>query len=185
MKLYVSSRKKETKATIKDIRRAGNIPAILYSKGEAGKELTIDGNEFKKLLNKIEAGTLSSIVFDIEVDGKKTKALVKDIQYHVVTYNILHIDFIELFDDVPVTLNIPLKCIGSSDCAGVKAGGVLRQVLRHLKVRTLPKHIPSHFNLDVKNLGLGQAVRLSAIKIPETIRPMENLKVVAAVVGKR
>jgi large subunit ribosomal protein L25 len=185
MKLNVSSREKKTKATVKTIRREGNIPAILYSKGAEGKELIIDGIEFQKLLNKIERGTLSSIVFEIEVDGKKTKALVKDIQYHVVTYNILHIDLIELFDDVPVTLNVPLKCVGAADCAGVKAGGVLRQVLRHLKVRTLPKHIPSHFDLDVKKLGMGQAVRLSAIKIPETVRPMENLKVVAAVVGKR
>lgn len=185
MKLNVTKRDSKAKSTTKAIRREGNIPAVLYSKGEAGKEVVVDGIEFKKILNKIESGTLSSIVFELELDGKKVKALIKDIQYHVVTYNILHMDLIELYDDVPVTLNVPLKCVGAMDCVGVKAGGVLRQVLRYLKVRTLPKHIPSHFDLDVKNLGLGHAVRLSAVQIPKTVRPMENLKVVAAVVGKR
>ena len=97
----------------------------------------------------------------------------------------IHLEFIELSDDVPVTLNVPIELMNIPECAGVKQGGVLRQVVRHLKVRCLPKNIPSHFELDVKEVGMYEKRRLSDISLPETVEPRMGLKTIAVVVGKR
>ncbi len=185
MKLKVAHRSAERKSDAKKLRREGNIPAILYSKGEKGKDIVVDGIEFKKILNTIQPGTLSSKVFSLEIDGKEVKALLKDIQYHVTTYNVLHLDFTELHDDIEINVKIPIVCTGAMDCAGVKLGGVLRQVIRHLKVRTLPKNIPDAFEIGVKNLGLGQTKRLSDIKLPSNVSPIGSLEEVAVVIGRR
>ncbi len=185
MELTVAARTAGKKSEAKKIRREGNIPAVLYSKGEKGKEVIVDGNAFKKGLNKIKKGTLSSKVFTLTVDGKKVKAIIKDIQYAVTTYNILHIDFEELHKDAPVTLNIPLTFTNAIECAGVKLGGVLRQVIRHVKVRCSPNDIPDQFSIDVRDLVVGQSVRLNKLKIPKGVTPVIDLKEVAVLVAKK
>ena len=185
MELTVKTREKGKKAATKDIRRAGNIPAILYSKGEKGIEIEVDGRELQKLLNKVESGTLSSKVFKLKIGKETKKAILKDIQYHVTTYRMLHLDFVELFDDLPVMIKIPIKCKNEMDCAGVKLGGVLRQTLRHVRVKTLPKNIPDVFEIDVKSMMMGQSKRLSEITIPEGVSPVESLDNIAVVIGRR
>lgn len=185
MKFQVTKRPAGKKSETRRIRREGNIPAVLYSKGDKGLELIIEGIPFKKLLDTIESGTLSSKKITLEIDGKEVPALVKDIQYHPTTYQILHLDFEELHDDIDVTLNIPLKMAGAVDCAGVKLGGVLRQVIRTVKVRCKPRDIPSRFDLDVKQLGLGQSLKLSSLSIPPGVEPRCSLKEVAVVVSRR
>ncbi|MFN0064812.1 MAG: 50S ribosomal protein L25/general stress protein Ctc [Chlamydiales bacterium] len=185
MELTVSGRKKGKKSEISEIRRTGNIPAVLYAKGAQGKEVTVDGGEFKKILRNIEPGTLSSQIFELNVDGKKVKTIVKDVQYRITTYDILHLDFLELNDDVPVTLNIPIRCKGAVNCAGVKLGGVLRQVIRAVKVKTLPKNIPAQFEIEVQSMGLGAAKRLSEISFPQGVTPLANLKEIAVVIARK
>ncbi|MBS0623086.1 MAG: 50S ribosomal protein L25/general stress protein Ctc [Verrucomicrobia bacterium] len=183
MKFHVKNRQAASKSVTKQIRREGNIPAVLYSKGEKGKEITVDGIVFKKLLDSIEPGTLSSKVLTLDLEGKEIKAIVKDIQYHVTTYRVLHLDLEQLHDDTPVSLNIPIKCVGGVDCVGVKLGGVLRQIIRYVKVRALPKHIPAHFELDVRQLGLRQSMRLSSLSVPAGVELRSDLKEVAVVVN--
>lgn len=185
MKLTVANRTAGKKSEIKNIRREGNIPAVLYSQGKKGKEFVVDGAEFRKFLNTLEPGTLSSKIFTLEIGGKAARAIIKDIQYDVTTYNIMHLDFAELHEEVEVTLNIPVKCINAVVCTGVKEGGVLRQVIRQMKVNCLPKNIPSHFELDVQNLGLGQALKLKDISIPDNVRPVVELKQIAVIVARR
>lgn len=185
MKLAVTKRTEEKKSELGRLRREGGIPAILYSKGEEGRKLVVSGNAFKKMLAKFPKGTLSSKVFILVLDGQEIKALVKDIQYRVTTYDIIHLDFEQLHDDCEVTLNIPITCTGVVDCVGVKLGGVLRQVIRQVRVRTLPKNLPDEFTLDVRDLGLGQSRRLRDLAIPSGVRPISDLKEVAVVVSRR
>ena len=98
---------------------------------------------------------------------------------------ILHIDFEELHDDTVVLVKIPVVCTGVADCVGVKLGGVLRQVIRQVKVRALPKDIPNEFSINVRDLGLGQTKRLNEITIPPGVLPVTDLKEVAVVIGRR
>lgn len=185
MELTLTPRKAGKKSEIRKIRSAGNIPAILYSKGEKGQEFTVDGIAFKKILKTIVPGTLSSKVFTLQIEGKSTRAIIKDIQYAITTYEPLHIDFEELHENIPVTINIPVKLANTVECAGVKLGGVIRQNIRYVKVCCLPKDIPDQFDLDVGDMLLGQSRKLNKLKIPSEIRPITNLNEVAAVISRK
>lgn len=170
MELTVAKRTAGKKSETNKIRREGNIPAVLYSKGEKGQEIAIEGVAFQKVLNKIVKGTLSSKIFTLKSGKQAHKAVVKDIQYNITTYDVIHIDFEELHDDLPVTLNIPVRLMNAVECIGVKLGGVLRQVLRHVRVECLPKHIPEDFQIDVRDLALGHSIKLSTLTIPSHVR---------------
>ncbi len=185
MELTVTKRIPGKKAETKKIRREGDIPAVVYSQGNKGEEIVVSGNAFKKILNQVQQGTLSTKVFTLLHGGKKTRAVLKDIQYNVVTYDVIHLDFEELHKDALVTVNVPILCTGTVDCAGVKLGGALRQVIRHVKVRCLPEHIPSHFEIDVREMGVEESRRLSDIEVPHEVRPLIDLKEIVVTISKR
>lgn len=186
MKLQVSKRNLLKKSETKRIRREGGIPCALYVRGKATDNMIVKGSEFSILMRELQPGRLSTAIFTLaDEHGKTRKAILKEIQYEPTTYAVLHLDFEELFDDVKVKLKVPVECSGVVDCVGIKLGGVLRQVLRHVRVSCLPKDIPAAFQLDVKNLALFESKRLSEIEMPETVRPMVNLNEVAVVIAKR
>jgi large subunit ribosomal protein L25 len=185
MELQIQERTAETKSDLKKIRREGHIPAVLYSKGEEGKEIIVDGGVFRKFLNTLEPGSLSATIFTLQLGNARVPALIKEIQYKITTYDVSHLDFVQLHEEIPVTLSIPIQCINTVDCVGVKLGGTLRQPVRYILVRCKPKFIPSKFEIDVKNLGLGQGIKLSEITIPEGVRPMVDLNRMAVLVARK
>ena len=159
---------------------------ILYVRGKLTDAIVIDGSEFSSLLRNVQSGRLSTTVFSLKDEhGKERRAILKEIQYRPTTYQVQHLDFEELFDDFKVTLNVPIECTGVVDCVGVKLGGVLRQVIRKLRVRCLPKDIPTVFTVDVRNMGQNDKIRLAELKIPQTVRPVANLDEVAIIIAKR
>lgn len=186
MKLNVKERQGLTKGENNSIRREGGLPAVIYSKGQANRLILINADEFHAHLRNVPKGHLSSKTFSLEDEKKKTtKVIVKEIQYHPTTYSILHIDFLELHDKQLVSINIPLTLTGSADCVGVKLGGVVRPVLRYLKVKCFPKDIPDDFKINVADMKLGQSRRLTSIHLPDTVRPLMNLNEVAVIIAKR
>jgi len=94
-------------------------------------------------------------------------------------------DYLRWMGDVAVCVKVPINCIGVADCAGIKLGGFLRQVIRHVKVECLPKKIPEEFQVDIKDLGIRQSKRLSDISMPEGVKPLANLEEVVVVIAKR
>lgn len=185
MNLTMFKRNASRKSELKQIRREGNIPAVLYSKGEAGENIAVNGTEFKALLRGVKPGFLSTTVFILNGDGRKCRAIVKEIQYKSTNYEVSHLDFVELLDDVRINVKVPIQCTGVIECVGIKLGGVLRQVIRALKVSCLPNEIPGEFYLDVRELGIKQTKRLAAIEIPANVRPLVDLNEVAVVIAKR
>lgn len=186
MKLQVFKRADLKKSTTKKIRREGQIPAVLYVRGQATEAIGIEATEFSSMLRTIKPGRLSTVVFNLsDGHGKERRAILKEVQYEPTTYNVHHLDFEELFNDAQISVKVPIECIGVADCVGVKAGGNLRQVLRAVRVRCLPKDIPTVFQFDVKNMGINETKRLEDLDIPNTVRPLANLREVAVVVAKR
>lgn len=185
MKLAVQKRTTKTKGEINQLRREGNIPGILYGHQEAGAPIQVKGDEIRALLRQMKPGLLATTVFELHDGHKTVKAIVKDVQYHVATYDVMHIDFAQLREEQPVTVNVPIQMIGVADCAGVKLGGFLRQVIRTLKVSCLPKHIPSEFTLNVADLNLGQSRTLADIGMPAHVRPRAKMNEVAVLVAKK
>ncbi len=186
MKLSLNKRAGALKSEIKTIRREGNIPAILYGSGHEPEKVVISGVEFEATLRQLKLKNiqLATTMFKLHIDGENKKALIKDIQYHPASYAIMHIDFILLDETKPVTVNVPIQILGASECAGVKLGGTLRQVIRALKVSCLPHHIPAEFLIDVRDLAVAQSKRLSDIALPAHVRPLALMSEVAVVVAK-
>ncbi len=185
MKLALEKRNTGKKGETHRLRREGDIPAILYSSKGETIAVSLKGDALKALLRSMKPGLLSTTIFELTLDGKPIQAIVKDVQYHVASYDIEHIDFLRLSDSQPVTLNVPIQLTGVADCVGVKLGGFIRQVIRSLKVTCLPKDIPREFSIDVRELGIAQSKRLSDIVIPADVKPRARLDEVAVIIGKQ
>jgi large subunit ribosomal protein L25 len=186
MKLKMLTRPSESKSAVKKLRRENSIPAVIYGFGKEAEKIAVESPEFTAHLRSVQPGRLSTTIFTlVDSHGKERRAILKEIQYKVTTYDVIHLDFEELQDKVMVNVKVPIEPINFAECPGVKLGGVLRQVIRHLRVRCLPKDIPQAFVLDAKDMGPRESRRLSDLDIPNTVRPLTNLNEVAAVIVKR
>ena len=186
MKLNIKNRTIEKKLDAKRMRRNGVIPGVLYRDSKGSDTISVLNAEMRHSLRHIASGHLPTTVFELTDEaGKNRKAIVKGIEYHPTTYDILHLDFEELKADKPIRIKVPIECLGAAECAGVKQGGVLRQPIRHIRVSCLPKDLPKQFEIDVKNLELKHHLKLSAISLPKGVKPLDNLNSVVAVVAKR
>lgn len=186
MKLKIFQRTSEKKSDAKKIRREGEIPAALYVRGKPTEAIKVDKDEFTSLLRQIKPGRLPTTKFTLNDENNKFRyAIIKDIQYNITDYSVIHLDFEELLDDVKVNVNVPIECAGVADCPGIKLGGTLRQVIRYLRVECLPKYMPEYFELDVKSLGIRDAKRLKDLEIPSEVRPLADLNEVSVVIAKR
>ena len=184
--MQLKLKKRSPNAALGPIRRRGDIPSILYAKGKKTQSMITNGVDFSTALRHVDKGALAVTVFDVNIeDGTSLKAIVKAIDYHPVTYKVLHLDLMELQEAVPVSIKVPIRFASVLDCVGVKQGGVLRRVIHCLKVDCLPKDMPKEFVLDVGSLGMKQSKRLSDIKFPTGVSSKANLEEVAVTVAKR
>jgi large subunit ribosomal protein L25 len=186
MKLQTVKRAADSKSENKRLRREGFIPAVLYIKEQKGETIAVNANEFSSYLRQVKPGHLPTTIFTlVDKDGRERRVVIKEIQYAITTYAVTHLDFEELVEDHKINIKVPIECIGQVDCVGIKLGGVLRQVIRHVRVRCLPKDLPSYFELDIRELELNQSKRLVDLRIPKTVRPLVDLNEVVAVIVKR
>ncbi|MBC7653097.1 MAG: 50S ribosomal protein L25/general stress protein Ctc [Oligoflexus sp.] len=147
-----SPRENVGKRDAKELRYEGKVPAVLYG-GKEQIHFAIDAPALKDLVYTAEVNFA-----EITVDGKKFNAILQDIQFHPLTEKIVHIDFLQLFDDKQVTMDIPVKLTGTSP--GVKEGGKLVQKLRKLKVKAFPKDMPQYVEVSLETLIVGKSVRV-------------------------
>lgn len=185
MKLAVFPRASERKSDTKKHRRQGQVPGVLYGLEKTNQNVYFQLDQLQAILRGLAPGLLSTTLFELEESGKIHKAVVKEIQYHPASYAILHVDFALVSDKSPVTVNVPIQVTGLADCAGIKLGGFMRQVIRSLKVRCLPKDIPSQLVLNVSALEVGQSMTLANLSIPTGVRPLAKMKEVAVVIAKK
>ena len=160
--LNAQTRTEYGKKASRDIRRAGQIPAVFYGveKGENGlpvaKSIQISEKELAKLLY-----TPNVYIVNLVVDGKSVKAILKDLQCDFVTDRPVHVDFYQITEDKPVVFEIPVKLNGLAE--GVRAGGKLTLNVRKLAVKALYTQFPDTLDIDVTNLGLGKAMKVAEL----------------------
>ena len=136
-------------------RKAGNVPCVVYG-GEAPIHFSAPTLAFRGLVYTAEAKTAKITVGDTTVE-----AVIQDIQFHPVTDQLMHIDFIQLVDGKAVTMNIPVVLHGQA--RGVLNGGKLKTILRQLSVRAIPGQFPESIELDITNLRIGKSIRVSDV----------------------
>ncbi len=184
MELTLHKRSRKTKGENTKIRLSGGIPAILYGQAIAENEpVYVLKSDLDSLLRKTKKNHLSTVLLNVKQDNKTFKALIKDIQYNFATYEIEHIDFLKV-DGKEVTVKVPLEFHGVENCAGVKMGGFLRKVLRSVKVKCLPEHMPKGFVVDVANLNIMQSKKVSDLQVDKNVKILADPKQVLIIVGK-
>jgi large subunit ribosomal protein L25 len=150
-----SERESVGKVATKALRNAGLVPCVLYG-GNQAVHFSAEEMAFKTLVYTPNAHTVV-----IELGKKSFNAVLQDIQVHPVTDKILHIDFFELFDNKEITMEVPVKIVGTSP--GVLAGGVLRLNTRKLKVKALPKNLPDFIEADITPLEMGNKIYVTKL----------------------
>ena len=140
------------------LRNAEMVPCVLYGQGEQ--------THFAVKRNDIEKIVFSPDVFqvELEIEGKKAKGIIRELQQHPTKGTVQHVDFLELNESKSVRVGLPVRLTGSS--RGVMAGGKLMQTFRRLTVDGLPKDLPEAIVLDISKLKIGKSIRVSQIEIP-------------------
>jgi len=155
-----SKRESVGKVATKALRNAGKVPCVLYG-GDQALHFSADELSFSKLVYTPNVYTAS-----IELEnGDKFKAILKEIQFHPVSDKILHVDFYQLSEDKEVTMDIPIRLLGSSP--GVLVGGNLRNPFRTLRVRAIPANLPDFINTDISELNIGDKTLVSDLATGE------------------
>jgi len=148
--ISVIEREKVGKSNTRSLRNQGNVPCVLYG-GEKQVCFYAHENDFRNLVN-----TPDVYVVELDISGNKTRAIMKDIQFHPVTDRILHIDFLEVFEDKEITISIPVILNGLS--IGVRNGGNLMFRRRKIITRGLIENMPDAIELDIEHLKIGQFI---------------------------
>lgn len=162
------------------------IPFVMYAKGIENRHGVVKKDEIKSLLRNTRAGFLPTTMITLKDEfGKKTSVLVKDIQYHPTTYEVIHLDFLELTPDHRVNVKVPVEVLNQVDCVGIKMGGFLRQVMRHVPVRCMPNTIPSHFEVDLMSLDIGHTRRVKDLAMPKGVVPLAKGNDIVVTIAKR
>ncbi len=172
---FVGSQRSELgKKAARQARREGKIPCVLYG-GDEIVHFTTTLNDVKKLLY-----TADFRIAEIEIEGKKYRAIVKDWQAHPLTDSVVHIDFLQMVPGRKINIEVPVRFRGSSP--GEKLGGKLLQSVRRVKIKTTPEKLVDSVTLDISSLELGQSIRIRDIDPIEGIEIMNGPSIPVAMV---
>lgn len=147
----------------KELRKQGLIPCNLYGekKGENGlpvaESIAVPFTELRKVVYSPNV-----YIVNLDIDGVERKAILKELQFHPVSDALLHVDFLEISDNKPITVGIPVNLVGLA--AGVRQGGRLSLAIRQIKVTALYKNIPEKLDVDVTALEIGKSIKVGALQ---------------------
>ena len=156
-KLEVSDRTKIKTKGVKSLRRKGLIPGVLYYAGEKNVNIEIDKSI---LFHAMQSGQR---IFEIEQEGKSQFTMIKQVQYHPVTDEVIHLDLLRVRRAEKMTITVPLVLTG--DAKGVKEGGLLSQSINQLEINCFPTDVPEQIELNVEDLELNSSMNISDINL--------------------
>ncbi|MCL2327150.1 MAG: 50S ribosomal protein L25/general stress protein Ctc [Bacteroidetes bacterium] len=155
IELQGTKRTTASNAETKQSRANGNVPCVLYG-GKENVHFSVNAIAFEKVYI-----TPNVYVVELTIEGKKHKAIIKDMQFHPTTDAPIHVDFLEITDDKAFTIKLPVKLKGVAE--GVKAGGKLQQKMRKLKVSGLLKDMPATLDVEISKLAIGQSIKVEKL----------------------
>lgn len=166
--LSARARDRVGKGSARAARREGLVPAVIYGDKKDPLAITVTRRELDKLLNK--PGFFSHLI-DIEIEGKKHRVLARDLQQHPINDFAWHVDFLRVSATSELTVEIPVEFSNEDASPGLKRGGVLNIVRHTVDVVCLANNIPGSIVVDLSGLEIGDSVHISAVKLPEGVRP--------------
>jgi large subunit ribosomal protein L25 len=161
-------------------RKEGFVPVEIYGRGEENIHGLVRKSDLLKILHKTHG---ESFLLNGKINGKTIPIIIKEIQIHPVTDEILHVDFQMIHAGEEIEIEVPVVIVG--EAPGVKAGGVLEVLTKTLTVRALPGNIPPHIEIDVSNLNVGQAIHVKDIQSKDFKLVDDPETVIVVVVGSK
>jgi len=167
VKIKFTNRTEVGKGKCRKLRTKGRVPAVFY--GPEYKDSVVGSLDIKELSTVANTLNWETSIIDLEMpDGRVEMALLRGVQRHAITRNILHVDLYQLVKDQKVKVAIPIRVINKEITVGVKMGGVLEQPLREVDILVLPQEIPSEIVLDTTQMTLGSEIFVRDLKMPES-----------------
>ena len=162
--------KRETvsSGSINKLRESGFIPAILYGGKDSNQKISIEKKAIREIIN---SESFLSKVLELEIDGKKEKVLPREVAYHVVSEEPIHIDFMRIEAGKKVVIEVPVNFKNHPDSPGLKRGGVLKIVRRKVELKCPGDNIPNEIMIDLTGTDIGTSIKISFIKLPENVVP--------------
>lgn len=150
------------------VRREGRVPAILYGDGKEPQNLAVDAKEITLLINK---GKFLSTVFELDIDGKRQRAIPREVQVDPVKDKPIHLDFQRVGKDSKIRVNVPVRFVNELLSPGLKRGGVLNVVRHRVELLCPADGIPDKIVADLAGLEINDSLHISSVALPEGVRP--------------
>ena len=166
-KLDIENRKAVGKKATKSLRNAGKVPSVLYFKGEDPMSLSID----KKALYK--AMKSDQRIYEMEINSESQYVMIKEIQYHPVTDEVIHVDFMRVLRSEKMTISVPIILVGKS--VGVTEGGILSQSLNQIEISCFPTNVPDQVEVNIEHLEINSSVSVADVNIDD-----EDIEILSA-----
>ena len=163
--LEAESRSEQGKGASRRLRRDGKIPAVIYGAGKDPQSIMLVHSD---ILKRLDHEAFYAHILTVNIDGKPSKAVLRDMQRHPARPIVMHMDFLRVDEKKPIRVRIPLHFIGADVAPGVKAGGMVSHDLVEVELEVLPKHLPEFIEVDVSALEIGDILHLTDLKLPES-----------------
>jgi len=166
--LEANQRSKASKGSNNILRKQGMVPAVLYGGKDKNQKISIS----KKLLKTfIEKENFFSNIITLNVNGNNQNVLPREIKYHILTDEPIHVDFLRVLPGVKIKIEIPVNFINHEKSPGLKKGGVLNIVRRKVELKCPSEKIPENLTLDLDGVDIGESFKISSVKLDSEVVP--------------
>jgi large subunit ribosomal protein L25 len=170
VKIAAQPRQRAGKGAARATRRAGRVPAVIYGEKQAPQLIDLDPKELTIQIQKAGQSFFTR-VFDVQLNGGAIRVLPRDVQLHPVTDKAEHVDFMRVGEHTRIRVSIPVEFANKDRSPGLKRGGVLNVVRHAIEVYCTVDNIPQIITVDLDGLDIGDSVHISAVKLPEGVKP--------------
>ena len=156
------------------LRGTGKVPGIIYGGEEPAKNVEFDHNG---LFHQLKQEAFHASILSMNVDGKKQRVLLRDVQMHPFKQLVLHVDFQRVDKNKKIHMKVPLHFINAETCPGVKVGGgVVNHIMNEVNIQCLPDQLPEFIEVNLEKLELGHSLHINDITLPAGVEPISRIK---------
>jgi len=178
--LSATTRQRTGSGVLKQMRREGQLPSVVYGMGQENLNIKVNT---KTLTDMLANSASESILVDLEIDGGATQsAFLQSTQHDALTGALVHADFLAVTEGMMITASLPVEVHGEP--VGVKAGGILEQLIRDLEISCSPKDLPEIIHANIEHLAVGDSISISDLDLPDGVTPTLAGDVLVAIVNE-
>ncbi|MCX7831508.1 MAG: 50S ribosomal protein L25/general stress protein Ctc [Actinobacteria bacterium] len=168
--IQAGSRERTGKGDARKLRKRGFVPGVVYGADKDPEHIFVDRNEISKLVHQ------ETTILNLKIEGKNKpeQVIIRKFDKDPVSDEILHVDFQRVKMDEEISAIVPIILLNDEICVGVKKGGIIQHGIREVEVECLPKDLPSHIEVDIKDLDIGDTIKVADLVVPQGVKIAED-----------